>query len=112
MNPFLALALAILAELLGTTALKLTDGFETLLPIVVVVLGYGASFFFLGLALEQLPLGQVYATWAAVGIVGTAAIGVIAFEESVDLAAVLGIVLVVAGVVLLTAYSSAYTVSH
>lgn len=112
MNPFLALALAIAAELVGTTALKLSDGFANLLPAGVTVVGYVASFAFLGLALESLPIGQVYATWAAIGIVGTAIIGVLAFEENLDLAAVAGFTLIVAGVVLLTAYSSAYTPAH
>lgn len=112
MNPFLALALAILAELVGTTALKLADGFANLAPSVVTVLGYVASFYFLGLALESLPIGQVYATWAAIGIVGTAIIGIVAFGESVDPAAVVGIALVVGGVVLLTMVSSAYTTAH
>lgn len=112
MNSFLALALAILAELVGTTALKLADGFSNLAPSVVTVVGYVASFYFLGLALETLPIGQVYATWAAVGIVGTALIGIVAFDESMDLAAVAGIALIVGGVVLLTTYSSAYTPAH
>ena len=112
MNPFLALALAIAAELVGTTALKLADGFEHLLPSAVTVVGYVAAFYFLGLALESLPIGQVYATWAAVGIVGTAAIGVLAFGETLDLAAVAGFALVIAGVLLLTMYSGAYTPAH
>lgn len=112
MNPFLALALAILAELVGTTALKLADGFANFAPSAVTVVGYVASFYFLGLALESLPIGQVYATWAAVGIVGTAVVGIVAFGESVDLAAAAGLLLVVAGVVLLTLYSSAYTPAH
>lgn len=112
MNPFLALALAIAAELVGTTALKLADGFANLLPTGVTVVGYVASFYFLGLALPELPIGQVYATWAAVGIVGTAVIGVLFFGESPDLAAVAGFALVIGGVVLLTVYSGAYTPGH
>lgn len=106
------LALAIVSEITGTTALKLADGFTNLLPRVVVVVGYLASFYFLGLVLEDLPIGLVYATWAAVGIVGTVLVGVMFFEESVDLAGVLGIVLVVAGVVVLNLFSDADAPAH
>ncbi|WP_135664587.1 DMT family transporter [Halorhabdus rudnickae] len=111
MRPYVALAVAIASEILGTTALKLSDGFSNLLPAILVIAGYGASFYTLSLALETLPIGQVYAIWAAIGIVGTATIGVIYFGESLDWIAVVGLLLVVAGVVLLTR-SSAYTAAH
>ena len=112
MQPVLALVLAIAAELLGTTALKLSDGFSNLPATAAVVVGYVSSFYFLGLALEALPIGKVYAVWAAVGIVGTTAIGALYFGESIDLAAVVGICLVIAGIVCLTVYSGAYTPAH
>jgi len=111
MRPYFALAVAIASEVLGTTALKLSDGFTNLLPAAVVVAGYAASFYFLSVALETLPIGQVYAIWAAVGIVGTATVGVTYFGESLDATAVAGLILVVAGVVLLTR-SGAYAPAH
>jgi len=111
MRPFTALAVAIVSEILGTTALKLSDGFSNVLPAAVVVVGYAAAFYFLSVALETLPIGQVYAIWAAVGIVGTAGVGVAYFGESLDAAAVVGLALVVAGVVLLTR-SGAYAAAH
>ena len=112
MRPYLVLALAIVSEVAGTTALKLSDGFANLVPSVGVVVGYLASFYFLGLVLEELPVGLVYATWAAVGIVGTVGVGLVVFDESLDLAAVAGLALVIAGVVVLNVFSRAYSPAH
>ena len=112
MNPYLALALAIVSEVAGTTALKLSDGFANLVPSVGVVVGYLASFYFLGLVLEELPVGLVYATWAAVGILGTVGVGLLVFDESLDVAGVVGLALVVAGVVVLNVFSEAYAPAH
>jgi len=98
MNPYVFLAAGILAELVGTTALKLSDGFSKPLPTLGVLVGYGLAFYFVSLTLEELPLGLVYGTWAALGIVGVTAIGIVAFEEQLDLAGVAGIVLIVGGV--------------
>jgi small multidrug resistance pump len=112
MRPYLALALAIAAEVAGTTALKLSDGFANLLPSLGVAVGYLASFYFLGVVLEELPVGLVYATWAAVGVVGTVGVGLVVFDESLDVAGVAGIVLVVAGVVVLNVFSDAYSPAH
>ncbi len=98
MNPYILLAGAILSELIGTTALKLSDGFSQPIPSTGVVLGYGAAFYLLSLTLEELPIGIVYATWAALGIVGVAGIGAVVFDEPVDLAGLLGIGLIIGGV--------------
>jgi small multidrug resistance pump len=112
MRPYLVLALAIVSEVAGTTALKLSDGFANLVPSVGVVVGYLASFYLLGLVLEELPVGLVYATWAAVGIVGTVGVGLVVFDESLDVAGVVGVVLVVAGVVVLNVFSETYSPAH
>lgn len=97
MNPYLVLAGAILSELLGTTALKLSDGFSRPVPSIGVV-GYALAFYLLSVALEELPVGVVYGTWAAMGIVGVAAIGTVAFDEPLDLAGLVGLALIVCGV--------------
>jgi small multidrug resistance pump len=104
-NPYALLGAAILSELLATTSLKLSEGFSNPLPSVGVVVGYGAAFYLLALVLEELPVGLVYATWAALGIVGIAAVGVVAFGETVDLAGLAGIACIVLGVVLLNVVS-------
>lgn len=98
MNQYLLLGAAILSELIGTTSLKLSEGFSRPLPSLVVIIGYGAAFYFLSLTLEELPIGIVYGTWAALGIVGIAAIGVVLFDEQMDFAGVVGILLIIAGV--------------
>ena len=109
MNPYALLAAGILSELVGTTALKLSDGFSKPLPTLGVLVGYGLAFYFVSLTLEELPLGLVYGTWAALGIVGVAAIGVVAFGEQIDLAAVAGIILIVAGVYCINVVSAMST---
>jgi small multidrug resistance pump len=98
MLPYVLLGGAIVSELLGTTALKLSEGFSRPLPSVGVVVGYGAAFYLLSLTLEELPVGVMYGTWAALGVVGVAAIGVVAFDEPIDLAGAVGLALIVAGV--------------
>ncbi|QLG50574.1 DMT family transporter [Natrinema halophilum] len=109
MNPYVILGGAILSELFGTTALKLSDGFSRPLPSLGVVVGYGVAFYLLSLTLEELPVGIVYATWAALGIVGVASIGVVAFDERLDAPAVAGVGLILAGVYCLTIVSDVST---
>ena len=98
MNPYALLGAAIVSELAGTTSLKLSNGFSRPIPSLGVVVGYGLAFYLVSLTLEELPIGVVYGTWAALGIVGVAAIGVVVFDEPIDAAGVLGILLIVAGV--------------
>lgn len=105
MNPYLLLAAAITAELVGTTALKLSQGFSRPLASLGVLVGYGLAFYLLSLAITDLPLGLVYGTWAGVGIVGAAVIGVLVFGEAVDLAGIVGVVLIVVGVYVLNVLS-------
>jgi small multidrug resistance pump len=112
MRSYALLAMAIAAEVTGTTALKLSDGFAELGPSLVVVVGYVGSFYLLGLVLEELPVGLVYATWAALGIVATALVGTVLFDERLDAAAIAGMALIVAGVVVLNVLSSAYSPTH
>ena len=98
MNPYVLLGGAIVSELIGTTALKLSDGFSNPVPSLGVVIGYGVAFYLVSLTLEDLPIGVVYGTWAALGIVGVAAIGVVVFDETLDLAGAVGILFIIAGV--------------
>jgi len=98
MHPYALLLAAILSELVGTTALKLSDGFSKPLPSLTVVVSYALAFYLLSLTLEELPVGPVYATWAALGIVGVTAIGVVGFGERLDPAGAVGLALVLAGV--------------
>ncbi|MDN6298503.1 MAG: multidrug efflux SMR transporter [Halomonas sp.] len=102
---FVYLILAIVAEVVATSALKSSAGFTRLVPSVVVVVGYGLAFYLLSLVLRTLPVGVAYAIWAGLGIVLVTLVGVVAFGERPDVPAVLGILLIVAGVVLLQMFS-------
>jgi small multidrug resistance pump len=106
MNPgsMLILVLAILCEVVGTIALKASEGFARLGPIALVVVGYGLSFYFLALALKQIPLGVAYAIWSGLGTAGAVLAGILVWRESLSLAGVAGIVLIIAGVILLNLY--------
>jgi small multidrug resistance pump len=104
--PFVHLAIAILAEVIGTSALKASNGFTVLLPSLVVVTGYSVSFYFLSLALRVIPVGIAYAIWSGVGIVLISAIAWIVYRQALDLAAIVGIGLIIAGVVVIQLFSS------
>ncbi|MBB6241221.1 SMR family transporter [Rhodanobacter sp. MP1X3] len=105
MNAWLTLSLAILAEVIGTSALKASEGFSRLLPSVVVVAGYGVAFYFLSLTLKHIPVGIAYAVWSGAGTVLITLIGVLAFRQKIDLAGMIGIALIIAGVLVLNLLS-------
>jgi small multidrug resistance pump len=97
------LGAAIGTEVAGTLALRASDGFTKLVPSLVVVVGYVASFILLALVLKTLPVGIVYAIWSAVGVALVAVLGKILFDDPVPPLAVFGMVLIVGGVVLVSA---------
>ncbi|BBI64083.1 QacE family quaternary ammonium compound efflux SMR transporter [Vreelandella sulfidaeris] len=102
---FVYLVLAIVAEVIATSALKASIGFTRPLPSIIVVVGYGLAFYLLSLVLRTLPVGVAYAIWAGLGIVLVTLVGIVVFGEKPDLPAVLGISLIVAGVVMLQVFS-------
>ena len=107
---YVYLAIAILSEVIGTGALKASESFTKLGPSIIVVLGYGAAFYFLSLVLKTIPVGIAYAIWAGMGIVLIAIIGAVVFKQIPDLPAVIGMALIVSGVVVINVFSK--TVSH
>jgi small multidrug resistance pump len=100
------LIIAIVAEVAGTTALKASDGFTRLLPSVVVVCSYGVAFFFLSLTLRSMPVGIAYAIWSGLGIVLISAAAYVFYRQSLDLPAMIGIALIMAGVVTVNLFSN------
>jgi small multidrug resistance pump len=104
------LAIAILAEVIATSALKATDGFTRLAPSVVVVIGYLVAFYFLSLTLRSIPVGVAYGIWSGVGIVLITLIGWVLYGQALDTAALVGLSLIVAGVVTLNFFSK--SVAH
>jgi len=106
---WLYLAIAILSEVIGTTALKSSNGFTRLVPSILVALGYGCSFYFLSLTLRSIPVGIAYAVWSGVGVVLISLLGWWMFGQKLDLAAVIGIGLILAGVLVLNLLSQSAT---
>ncbi|WP_110598037.1 MULTISPECIES: DMT family transporter [Salinicola] len=102
---YLLLALAIVAEVVATSSLKASAGFTRWLPSLVVVVGYGFSFYALSLVLKSLPVGITYAIWAGLGIVLVTLIGIVFYGEKPDLPAYLGMGLIIAGVVVIQVFS-------
>lgn len=105
MSPWILLGLAIAAEVVGTSALKASEGFSKLWPSAIVVLSYGAAFYLLSLTLRTIPVGIAYAVWSGVGVVLIALIGWLVFGQKLDGAGLLGMGLIVAGVLVLNLLS-------
>ena len=96
---------AVLSEVTATTALKFSEGFTKLVPSVIVVVGYGLSFYLLSLALKVMPIGIAYALWSGIGIVLTVIAGMVLWRESLDWARAIGIVLIMAGILIINLFS-------
>ena len=105
MQAYLYLTIAIAAEIIATSALKASDGFSKITPSIVVIGGYGISFYFLSLSLRVIPMGIAYAIWSGVGITFISLIAWLFFKQSLDLATIIGIGLIIAGVVVLNAFA-------
>ncbi len=102
---YVYLALAIIAEVVATSALKSSQEFTRLMPSVIVVLGYVIAFYLLSLVLKTIPVGVAYAIWAGVGIALVATVSAIMFNQMPDAPAVIGIALIISGVVVINVFS-------
>ncbi len=101
------LALAIIAEVIATSSLRATEEFSKPVPTFIMVIGYALAFYFMTLALRTIPLGITYAVWSGLGIVLISIIGVMFYGERLDLAATIGMGLIVAGVLVIHLFSKA-----
>ncbi len=102
---YLYLTIAIVSEVIGTSALKASEGFSKLTPSILVVIGYGTAFYFLSLTLKTIPVGIAYAMWSGVGVLLITLVGLFFFGQKVDLAGWIGIFLIATGVVVLNVLS-------
>jgi len=100
------LIIAIIAEVVATSALMHSEGFSRLLPSLIVVVGYGMSFYFLSLVLQTIPIGVAYAVWGGLGIALITIVGAVFYGQKMDLPGFLGITLIISGVVMLRLFSS------
>lgn len=103
------LLIAILFEVIATTALKEAQGFTRLVPSLVTVAGYALAFYFLSLPLRTMPVGVVYAIWCGAGIILVTMIGWIWFRQALDFPAVLGMGFIMAGVMIINLFSKTLT---
>jgi len=105
MRPWVYLSIAIVSEVIATSALKATDGFQRLWPTVIVVVGYSSAFYLLSLTLRTIPVGITYAVWSGVGMVLIALAGWLLYGQRLDTPGVIGMALIVAGVAILNLFS-------
>lgn len=105
--PWLTLAAAVLAETIGTTALQASQQFTRLGPSVVVVLAYALAFYLLAAALKYFPVGIAYAIWSGLGIIFISIIGFVVFQQRLDMPAIIGICLILAGILVINLFSNA-----
>jgi small multidrug resistance pump len=96
---------AVLSEVTATTALKFSEGFTKLVPSLIVVAGYGLSFYLLSLSLKVIPIGTAYAIWSGIGIALTVIIGMVIWREPMDWARGIGIFLIMLGIVIINLFS-------
>ena len=107
---WLLLLAAIVSEVIATSALKSSEGFSRFWPSVIVVVGYGIAFYCLALTLRVIAMGVVYAIWSGIGIVLITLVGWLLFGQKLDFPALIGIVLIAAGVVVMNVFSK--TMGH
>lgn len=105
MPHWIYLAIAIVAEVIATSALKASNEFTRLVPTIIVVTGYLTAFYFLTLSLRVIPVGIAYAIWAGLGIVLIAVISWIMYGQKLDLPALLGMGLIISGVLVINLFS-------
>ena len=105
MIAYLYLSIAIVAEVIATTALRAAEGFTVLWPSALSVAGYIVAFYFLSLTLKTMPVGIAYALWSGVGIVLISLAGWLLYKQLLDLPALLGMGLIMAGVIVINVFS-------
>lgn len=104
-TPYIYLVASVIAETIGYSALNASAQFTKLWPSLLVILGLGGSFYFLTLALKHMPMGITYAAASGLGVVFVAIAGVVVFGQKLDLAAIVGLGLIIAGIVIINAMS-------
>ncbi len=110
MHPFLYLGIAIVSEVIATSALRAAEGFTRWIPSVFVVIGYSVSFYCLSVTLKYLPIGVVYAIWSGLGIVLVSIVAYFLYKQVLDWPAMIGMGFIIAGVAIMNLFSK--TTSH
>ncbi|KQB38311.1 DMT family transporter [Flavobacterium aquidurense] len=110
MKNFFFLGIAIIFEIIATSALKKSEQFTQFIPGIITIVGYFAAFYFLSFAIRTIPVGIAYAIWSGVGIVLITIIGAVFFKQIPDLPAIIGLTLIMIGVVVINVFSK--TTAH
>ncbi|MCC9063075.1 QacE family quaternary ammonium compound efflux SMR transporter [Flavobacterium piscis] len=110
MKNFFFLGIAIIFEIIATSALKKSEQFTQIIPSIITIVGYFAAFYFLSFAIRTIPVGIAYAIWSGVGIVLITIIGAVFFKQIPDLPAIIGLALIMIGVVVINVFSK--TTAH
>lgn len=105
MKSWLYLLVAVVAEVIGTSGLKASDGLTKLLPTLLMIVAYGIAFFFLAITIRIIPVGVAYAVWSGVGIILITLVGWLYFGQRLDAFAIFGIFLIISGVAVLYLFS-------
>lgn len=106
MKNWMFLSMAIVAEVIATSSLKASAEFTKFWPSVIVVIGYAIAFYFLSLTLRSIPVGIAYAVWSGLGIVLVSLVGWWLYNQALDLASIIGMGLIIAGVLVINLFSS------
>ncbi|GAB3477668.1 DMT family transporter [Marinomonas epiphytica] len=107
---YVLLCLAVLAEVIATTALKSSDSFTKIVPVTILVVGYGVSFYLLSIVMKTLPTGITYAIWSGLGVVFISVIAFVYHNEKLDWPAIIGLFFIILGVAVINVFSK--SVSH
>ena len=102
----LYLAIAIVAEVVATSALKASDNFSRTLPSILVIGGYATAFHFLSIVVKTMPVGLAYAIWSGAGIVLVALVSMVVYRQIPDFAAWAGMAMIIAGIIVLNLFSN------
>ncbi|MHA3116085.1 multidrug efflux SMR transporter [Acinetobacter sp. ANC 4635] len=102
---FLYLLIAILAEVLATSAMKASDGFSQLFPSSITILGYAFAIYFLSLTMKSIPIGITYALWSGAGIILVSLVGFFYYKQHLDVAAMIGLTFMIAGILIINLFS-------
>lgn len=105
MKQYVILGLAIICEVIATSALRQTNQFTRIVPSLITLVGYAGAFYFLSMVLRNIPLGIAYAIWSGAGIVLVALVGWLVFKQQLDVPAIIGICMIIGGVFVINLFS-------
>ncbi|WP_180130513.1 multidrug efflux SMR transporter [Acinetobacter sp. YH12072] len=102
---FLYLSVAIIAEVIATSALKASNGFSVLWPSITTFVGYAIAIFFLSMAMKTIPMGIAYAIWSGAGIILISTVGLLVFKQLLDIPALIGLSFMIVGIIFINVFS-------